>query len=91
MKQTALLIKENLENFTGNAKLYKLSDSIRFNSRANNGETKYLVVSRANIFGRGEVMAFPADKVGNILDWGEIYTSYNDMNHDSALIALGLK
>lgn len=68
-------IKRDLEGFKGTAHLLKLSKPIKV--RQWNGTeitTQYFVVSGVVAFDTGhwEVLAFPADKNGKVLSWGEV-------------------
>lgn len=68
--KTAKLTKDNLENFTGHAALYELSDKVKYDD---DKETRYVICSTANaMFSDIETYIFPADKDGKILDWVEL-------------------
>lgn len=74
--QATLLEKGLLK---GNANLYQLEKPIEYDG----GTTKYLIVSRAHTMDRGdETMVFPADEVGNVLDWGELACGYGETHED---------
>lgn len=92
--KTATYIKD-LERFTGEAKLYELSEEIKlydWNDKLK-GTTKFVVVSATNVLFSGfETYIFPANEDGNVTDWGELSGSYRGgLDHDVALNGLGFK
>lgn len=57
---TVEIIKEHLGGFTGEAKLVKKGD-------------KFYVVSGTNVMFSGwEVLVFPSNENGKVIDWGEV-------------------
>ena len=76
----AKLIASNL--LKGNAREYEISDG------------KYVIVSRANTFDHGdEVMVFPSDGNGKVINWSELYCARakygDDMSDETALKSIG--
>ena len=68
--KTAKLIKDNLEDFTGHAALYKLSDSVKYDNKKT---TKYVICSTANAMYSGiETYIFPSNKSGKVMEWLEL-------------------
>lgn len=66
--KTAKLIKP-LEGFTGNARLYELSEPVEYNG----GKTLFLVASATSApFSGPETYLFPADSDGEVLNWGAL-------------------
>jgi len=88
--KTATKVKD-LDNFSGVAALYKLSERLKFYN--------YVVVSSATIFeadetfvfgsdeiGEDETYIFGADENGEVLDWDELRGSTRGVyNHETAL------
>jgi hypothetical protein len=104
--KTAKFIK-NIDSWHGDARLYRLSEAIRFET---GDYTQYVIVSavdlRTHFMDEGgrlpelfahpveplETFIFPADKDGCVLDWGELEGSYRgDLNHERALNGLGFE
>ena len=90
---TATYIK-NLDNFNGVAKLYKLSDPLKFGGDYEGdpqGETSFIAVSAANaMFSGPETYIFPCDENGKVIDWGELDGSYKGgLSHETALTNAG--
>lgn len=88
--ETAKLIKENLEGFTGQASLYKLSKKVKYD---NNKETSYVICSSTIAMFTGmETYIFPANKSGEILDYGELEGSQRGTSsHETVLEDAGYK
>ena len=84
------LVKDDLDGFQGHAALYELDEKISYGYGDDKAETKYVVVSAANAMYSGpETYIFPADKSGEIVDWGELDGSYKGgYDHDQALAGL---
>ena len=86
--ETAQFIKE-MNNFKGDARLYKLSKPIHFDDE----KTNYVIVSGANaMFSGPETYIFPSDKDGKILDWGELPGSFRgSIDHETAMLGAGFE
>lgn len=86
--KTARLIK-NLEDFTGHAALYELSEPLA--SYDGEKHYKYVVVSATNVMLSGpETYIFPADEKGEVTEWGELAGSYRGgLSHSEALEGVG--
>lgn len=93
---TAELIKDCSKNFSGTARLYKLSESVPYGwldwedeeaGIDNRETTEYVIVSAAVVMFTGpETYIFPSNKDGDIVDWGEMDGSYRgDLNHQRAI------
>ena len=75
--KTATRVKD-LENFTGMAALYKLSEPLK--------NFEYVVASAASVFGVDETYLFGSDENGEIVDWLELPGSTRNVyNHTVAL------
>jgi hypothetical protein len=95
--KTATFIKK-LKDFTGEACLYKLSEPIEYDEPWDDKgppakKTNYVVVSATiTPFSGPETYIFPANKEGEIVDWGELEGSYSGgLSHTKALIGAGYK
>lgn len=93
--KTAKFIK-GCSDFTGDAKLFALSAPITFDKPWDDKDpparkTKYVIVSATSAPLSGpETYIFPADKDGNVLDWGELEGSYQGgLSHAQALKGAG--
>lgn len=81
------IIKKNIDgDFTGNAWLVKSSEQVEI--MVNDDEkitTQYFIVSGTIVMFTGwEVLVFPSDKEGNILDWGQI-AGGRGISHEEAI------
>lgn len=82
---------EKMENFRGNAVLYRLNEPIeypRFVFRGQKQTTEYVIVSSVIAFDHEdyETFIFPSDENGQILDWVELEGSYRGgFDHEKAL------
>lgn len=75
--ETATKVRD-LENFTGKAALYKLSDRLE--------GFDYVVVSAVLAPYTHETYIFGADENGEVLEWGELPGSERDVySHEKAL------
>ena len=85
MPNTATLVRDNLANFNGHAKLYKLSEPVTFDD---DHTTDYIVVSASVVpFSGPETYIFPANKNGNVIHWCELDGSYRGgLDHAKALV-----
>ena len=89
----AALFVKDLDNFRGEAKLYKLSEPIDFGwdyeSEDVEGKTEYVVASGiSNEFGT-ETFIFATDQDGKVLDWGELEGSFSGgIDHQEAIDGL---
>lgn len=95
--KTATFVKE-LSGFAGAAKLYKLSEPVKYNKpyRKNDPpaeETIFVVVSATSvIFSGPETYIFPSDEDGKVVDWGELDGSFRgEFDHERALRGLGFE
>ena len=97
--KTATFVK-TLDNFQGNARLYKLSEPLAQDRRWWNESEEdespsynYVVVSAANVpYSGPETYIFGATKDGEVLDWGELPGSFRgSRDHQAALIGAGYK
>jgi len=76
--KTATFVK-NLDNFTGDARLYKLDPPMDGN--------QYVVVSATIVpFSGPETCIFPSNEDGKVTSWGELYGSFRGgLDHQQAL------
>ncbi len=91
-KKTATLIKARLANFTGDANLYRLDPPLTDVDWDGNEHSHEYVVSSATVamFSGPETYLFPADKDGEVTDWGELDGSYRGgLDHEEALRGAG--
>lgn len=88
---TATFVKDVSENFTGSAKLWKLSYPVNYgwgNDEEDGGKkTNYIVTSAAVVmFSGAETYIFPSDEIGNVIDWGEMNGSFRgSLDHEQAI------
>jgi hypothetical protein len=95
--KTATFVKDVSENFTGEAKLYRLSDPIEYDKPWDDEDNtpaklaEYVVVSATvALFSGPETYIFPTDENGDVLDWGELDGSYRGgLDHNKALSRAG--
>lgn len=87
--KTATFVRKAPSSWTGDARLYRLSEPVQFNEGKNT--TFYVVVSAANaLFSGPETYIFPADKSGECLDWLELDGSFEgSFDHELALNRAG--
>lgn len=84
---TACLVKK-LNGFTGDARLYKLSEPVW--DEDDKKTTEYVVVSAASVMGAPETYIFPADENGKVIAWGELPGSFKGgLDHAKALRGAG--
>jgi len=80
---------KQLDGFTGDAALYRLSPLMKIEhmNDAFLGGIEYVVVSATiALFTGAETYIFPANKDGEVLDWGELKGSYRGgLSHSKAL------
>jgi len=89
---TATLIRKNLPEFKGDARLYKLDPPMLGDDRYTiEEEYEYVIVSAVlNLGFPPETYIFPADSDGGILDWGELDGSFKGaLDHERALNGAG--
>ena len=86
-------IKDVSHDFQGTAKLFRLSDSVKFIDIDTWGKTKLVIVSsiaKAFDHGGAETFIFPSDAEGKVLSWGELQGSARGfITHEQALFELG--
>lgn len=82
-RKIARLLKSNLRGFTGTAHLYKL--------RPSHERAKFVVVSQTNaMFTGAETYIFPANRKGEVTNWGELSGSVRgSYSPESVLESLG--
>jgi len=87
MKQATFI--KNLDSFTGEAALYKLSEPAQYDKPSK--KTKFVAVSATNAkFSGPETYIFPANEDGEVIAWGEMNGSYRGgLDHVEALNGLG--
>ena len=90
---TATKVKK-LDGFAGDVSLYKLVPPLNVKKErkgAFGGKVEYVVVSATIVmFSGAETHIFPADKNGEIRDWGELDGSYHGgLSHREALKGAG--
>ena len=81
----AYLIKEHLNDFNGDAALYRCDPPM---ADDDGDAVEHVVVSATVVpyVGGVETYIFPADTEGNVTDWGELAGSYKGgMDHSAAL------
>lgn len=94
--QTATFVKR-LTGFNGDARLYRLDKPIEYQDWDSDADayvtkhSEYVVVSAVHaMFSGPETYMFPADKDGNITDWGEIGASQRGtLSHETVLTESG--
>ena len=91
--KTAKEIKDVSHDFTGTAKLFRLSDSVKFIDVDKWRKTKFVIVSSIkNAFDHGgaETFIFPSNAEGEVLSWRELQGSTRGfITHEQALFELG--
>jgi hypothetical protein len=91
---TATFLRK-LDGFTGEARLYRLSEPVDYEARDTKGyvrrSTYYVVVSAADApYSGPETYIFPADPHGIVLSWSELRGSYRGgKDHAQALADAG--
>lgn len=85
----ATFVKQ-MEGFTGDARLYKLSEAAPVDGDEQ-GTTDYVVVSATVArYGGPETYIFPADEAGDVTSWLEMEGSFRGgLDHARALAGLG--
>ena len=75
----------------GDARLYRLSEPVKFDGGSVRGETNYVIVSAVNVPLAGpETYIFPATKYGGVINLGELDGSYRGgLDHAAALTGAG--
>lgn len=90
--KTATRVARRLPGYTGAASLYKVSEPVPYGNKVNGSvqrTTDYVVVSATNVVGP-ETYIFPADRMGQVLDWGELPGSQRGtLSHRAALESAG--
>ena len=90
MTKEATLIKDVSEQFTGTAKLYKLSPPLQVEPAYDGdfkGKVTYVVVSTAYApFTGVETYIFPATKAGKVRNWGELGGSMRGTSSHSEVL-----
>lgn len=84
------VIEKNLAGFTGTAYLVKAEKAVVVKdwNDEETCQTQYFVVSGTYaMFSGWEVLVFPADKDGNVLDWSEV-AGNRGVTHDDAISEL---
>ena len=92
--KTATFVNRCGGSWTGEARLYQLSEPIKYGDNEEGAnETRFVVVSATvAMFSGPETYIFPSDENGNALDWGELPGSYRGgMSHEIALKQAGFK
>ena len=86
-------IKDVSHNFNGTAKLFYLSDSVKFIDVDKWGKTKFVIVSsvkNASDHGGAETFIFPSDAEGEVLSWRELQGSTRgEVTPEKVLFELG--
>ena len=91
----ATLIRDQLPNFTGDARLYRVEPPISLDNEwdedASDETSEYVVVSAVvAMFSGPETYIFPADADGRVTDWGELRGSFRGaLDHEAALLRAG--
>lgn len=77
----------SLDSFTGTAKLWKLSKSIKVvNWLEQEFTVEYVITSAVIGYNGRETFVFPANKDGKVVDWGELEGSLRGhLDHDAAI------
>ena len=90
--KTATIVARNLPGYTGRASLYRVSEPVPYGAPVNGSMQRYtshVVVSATSVVGP-ETYIFPADPMGQVLDWGELPGSQRGtLSHRVALQAAG--
>ena len=99
MAKTAVLVKDNLENWRGHAALYRLSEPVTFTGRVDEnaspntdrheekGLANHVVVaSIVTSLGQPETMMFAADPdTATAVSWGEVGGFLGEASHAAVL------
>ena len=82
---TATFVKDMSKNFTGTAKLWKLSEPV--DCEGGNEKIDHVVTSATIVmFSGAETYIFPADESGNVVSWLEMDGSYRGgLDHEQAI------
>lgn len=90
--KTATFIGPAPGDWKGDARLYRLDPPIPWEGIDDEaGDAEHVIVSAADAFGMGlETFIFPANKDGELLDWGELPGSFKGASdHERALGGAG--
>lgn len=95
---TAKLIRKLDGSWSGDARLFELSQPIEYDKPWNETEppakkTCFVIVSATIApFSGSETYIFPATKEGEVISWGELDGSYRGgLSHEEALMGAGYK
>ena len=98
MTKTAMFMAKMRGGFSGDAKLYKLSEPVSYELYDADGghttvETSHVIVSAVIApFTGPETYIFPADESGAVLNWAELDGSYRGgLSHETALRYAGFE
>ena len=86
---------EKKEDYAGNARLYECTPPMEWDywdgKKDVKKKAKYVIVSAANVMYDGpETYIFPANKKGEVTNWGELEGSYKGgLSHRAALQGAG--
>lgn len=91
VRGVATQVPAQLADFRGDARLFKLSQPVKYSSAAGRTfQTEYVVVSAVNAYGGPETYIFAADAHGRVLDWFELGGSFRGgLDHAHALKGAG--
>jgi len=98
MTKTATLVVKTRDGFSGDARLYKLSEPVSYevydaDCGRTTVETSHVIVSAVIApFTGPETYIFPADESGAVLNWAELEGSYRGgLSHETALRYAGFE
>lgn len=87
---TATFVRE-LDNFTGEGRLYRLSEPISYGYDGEGGTTSFVAVSATTVSFFGvETVVFPSDENGEVLSWSKLGV-VRAWDHERALASAGLE
>lgn len=97
MKTATQIPNPNESYFSGDARLYELSEPVEYSSydfetgEYDRLDTPHVIVSGVGtMFSGEETYIFPANESGTVLDWGELPGSFQGyIDHAEALAGMG--
>ena len=83
---------KRIEPLVGDGRLYRLSKSVQWDDNGKKRRTRFVLVSAVIAYSGAETYLFPANKRGDVLDWGELGGSYRGgLSHEAALRNAGFE
>lgn len=92
VRGVATQVGGSLASFRGDARLFKLSQPVKYFSGGGNMQTEHVVVSAVTAYSGPETYIFPADADGRVLDYMELDGSFRGgLDHAHALDGAGFE